>query len=271
MTQASRRRAFEGIIYAMQIGDTMRNANKHVTALALTAACVAYASGSSEQALPAGFDPSQVVMRLERGRCHGSCPEYSVEIRGDGSVTYEGKSSVLVEGKLDWTIPHADVVALIDEIQKAGYFELKDEYSDGSFDGPHCESLFTIANKTKSVSDRGGSSCKPNAPTDKCVPDRVRAIHDAIDRHSGAIGLTQGNDRTIALLEQARFDFHATAAANALLFALEEMNTGLARELLSRGAPMNGGGLDFSSLRENCILLQSCSCQPPAMSNSRGR
>ena len=218
----------------------------HVTALALTAACTAYASGSSDQEFPASFDLSQVVMRLERGQCHGSCPEYSVEIHGDGSVTYEGKSSVLVEGKLDWIIPHADVVALIDELQKAGYFKLKDEYSDGSFGGPHCKSLLTIANKTKSVSDGGGSACKPNAPTDKCVPDRVRAIHDAIDRYSGATGLTQGDGRTIPLLERARFDFNSTAAASALLFALEKMNTGLARELLSRGAPVNGGGLDLS-------------------------
>jgi hypothetical protein len=41
---------------------------------------------------------SEVVNRLERTACYGTCPAYSVEIRGDGSVHYDGRAFVAVRG-----------------------------------------------------------------------------------------------------------------------------------------------------------------------------
>ncbi|HLA71042.1 MAG TPA: DUF6438 domain-containing protein [Steroidobacteraceae bacterium] len=223
---------------------TLRPDLNLVAVFALTLAYTANASGPDDQAFPASFDLSQVVVRLERGQCHHiNCPEYAVEIRGDGAVAYEGKSSVLIEGNYNWTIPQADVAALIDEFRKAGFFHLKDEYRSEA----NVESRLTIANKTKTVStSMGGSICEPDAPTSSCVPERLLAMQAAIDRFSRATELTQGNGRTIALLEQTGFAFHSSFAASALLFALDKMNTEIAGELLSRGAPLNGGGLEPS-------------------------
>src|SRR5688572_30657601 len=224
-------------------GTLMRIANKRLAALALTGICTAYASAAENQAFPADFDPFQLELRLETSQCHGSCPEYRMEIRGDGRVVYEGKSSVLVKGKLAWIVPPADVTALIDELRKSDFFELADEYSDGNFGPPTIKTRLTIAKRTKFVSTKG-ATCKTDAPADKCVPVQVEAMQDAIDRLLGMSRVTEGDAGTIPLLEKAGFDFRSSAAASAVLLALGNRNTGLAREFLARGAPMHGGSLE---------------------------
>ena len=48
---------------------------------------------------PKVSEASKVEIRLMRGVCFGWCPAYVVDITGDGSVTYEGFSSVAVSGR----------------------------------------------------------------------------------------------------------------------------------------------------------------------------
>ena len=43
-------------------------------------------------------DWNTLKITLTRGPCFGSCPAYSVEIDGDGTVRYNGKGWVAIEG-----------------------------------------------------------------------------------------------------------------------------------------------------------------------------
>src|SRR5215469_331447 len=42
---------------------------------------------------------NSLVITLERTACFGSCPDYAVEIRGDGEVHYHGRYCVATKGE----------------------------------------------------------------------------------------------------------------------------------------------------------------------------
>ena len=65
-----------------------------------TAAATVAEAGATRESTSLGKDRSVpadtkgTVVRLERSECYGTCPSYSVEIHGDGSVEYEGKEDL---------------------------------------------------------------------------------------------------------------------------------------------------------------------------------
>lgn len=97
-------------------------------ALALLAsACVARTGEQANQIRES--DLETVVITLERSACFGPCPIYTLSIQGDGTVTYDGKRFVKVEGRRTYKIPKSDVKKLVEQFYKIGYFSLKDEYT----------------------------------------------------------------------------------------------------------------------------------------------
>ena len=82
--------------------------------------------------VPAGqISLSDVEVRLVRsptGGCVGPCVNnYTVVIRGDGTVQYKG--SGLVEGSRTRSISPDDVVALVNEFLRARFFNALDTYA----------------------------------------------------------------------------------------------------------------------------------------------
>src|SRR5436305_10435231 len=76
---------------------------------------------------------------LERTWCNGTCPIYTVTVRRDGTVTYDGEEYVKVRGHRSRRISSEQFQQLVREIQRIGFFKLKDEYTskehpDGSFE-----------------------------------------------------------------------------------------------------------------------------------------
>jgi hypothetical protein len=58
------------------------------------------------------------------------CPAYSIVIARDGTVMYEGISSVKERGKRTFTIPVKLVKQLIADFERIKFFELQDEYTE---------------------------------------------------------------------------------------------------------------------------------------------
>jgi len=123
-------------------------------------------------------NPEKTIIRMERYQCYGFCPVYSVEIRGDGTVIYEGKKFVRVKGKREFKIPAAKVMWLVREFEKVNYFSLAAEYvtvvkEDGTVttisDLPGTDTWFSLNGKTKSVYDYIGG------------PDSLRELERKID------------------------------------------------------------------------------------------
>lgn len=84
---------------------------------------VAVACGSTALAAPIE------KIQLQRTRCFGPCPVYTLTIQNDGSVAFEGKDHVLHKGTATSTITAADWEFLVAALQRADFSALKDHYS----------------------------------------------------------------------------------------------------------------------------------------------
>jgi Domain of unknown function (DUF6438) len=115
-----------------------------------------------------------VLISLERSVCFGFCPDYTVTINEAGDVHYVGRRSVNVVGEQRATIPRADVLHLLNEFDRIGFSNLRNEYRANVSDLPTYTVTLTRGGVTKTVVDFGG----PGAG----MPESVRALQDEIDR-----------------------------------------------------------------------------------------
>ena len=113
-------------------------------------------------------------IRQERGGCLGDCPDYSVEINGDGSVTYQGQDNVSVHGLRRWQVPQADVRALYKSFLKADFFWLFDEYRWNVADMPEFHVSIAFDGHAKTVVDYMGYRIG--------MPRAVSGLEEQIDR-----------------------------------------------------------------------------------------
>lgn len=94
-----------------------------------------------------------IEITIQRTVCYGTCPDYEVTLRGDGTVRYTGRQYVRITGTHSWKVDPAAVRALAREMEQAGYFELKDEYTAMITDNPTTWTTLTIGPRTKKIKD----------------------------------------------------------------------------------------------------------------------
>lgn len=102
-------------------------------------------------------DWDSLVITLDRTMCFGTCPDYRVEIRGDGSVTYEGRHYVEVTGTQSAKIPVEAVHALFEKFRDAEFFWSQDEYAAEITDFPTYEVSISFDGVNKSIRDYAGT------------------------------------------------------------------------------------------------------------------
>ena len=68
-------------------------------------------------------------LTLERTRCYGACPSYCIVVFADGRVDYEGREFVKTIGKAVRQLSRVELGDLVDEINRANYFQLRDRYA----------------------------------------------------------------------------------------------------------------------------------------------
>ena len=98
-------------------------------------------------------DWNSLRIKLERTGCFGMCPAYSIEIRGDGSVTFNGGSFSLISGVHRESISSTAVANLVNEFRRADYFSLKDKYVTNVTDMPRYTTSIEL-DGNKKTSDR---------------------------------------------------------------------------------------------------------------------
>ena len=104
---------------------------------------------------------------LERGACFFNCPIYSVTIAADGGVTYVGTNFVRVSGEQHATIPRAEVTRLAALVERARFFDLKDNYQGQMTDRASERITVRRHGRTKSVREYVGEEAgMPHAVTE---------------------------------------------------------------------------------------------------------
>ncbi len=110
---------------------------------------------------------------LERIGCLGSCPDYKVTILGNGSVRYEGRAYVRVEGVRKRTISLSVVQKLVQNLRDEDFFHWEEKKSV-CLDFPETHITATLKGQQKHVLEGCNS------------PGQILKLADEIDRMSGA-------------------------------------------------------------------------------------
>ncbi len=107
---------------------------------------------------PPKTDVSKVVITYEATPCFGHCPSYKITITGATQIiTYQGFQNVDSIGTYTKPYPNDSIIALVNEFDKAKFFELEDKYLGYISDFPSQITTYTIDGKTKKVTDRQGA------------------------------------------------------------------------------------------------------------------
>lgn len=91
------------------------------TAESTTPSATASATVSAPR-LGDGPIPDTAELSLERTGCVGPCPEYTVTLRADGQVTYDGRGFVKTFGTATKKVNAAKARALFDRLKTNGFF-----------------------------------------------------------------------------------------------------------------------------------------------------
>ena len=200
-------------------------------------------SGPSDRAFPLNPDPRLVRIALRRSACFGTCPDYGIELRGDGEVSYRGSREVLIEGEHHWQVSPAAVAQLVQRLRQADYFKLDGYYVFHATDLPTYITRLSIGRQQKFVLDYGGQEAKSfglpaGSVEDPHMPGVVTELEDAIDQVSGATSWVEGDANTMARLRQANWNFGSEATGRGLALLIRDCKAGLAADFIRAGAPV---------------------------------
>lgn len=161
---------------------------------------------ATQAAFPVIHDWSSLNIRMQRLGCTLPCPSYSVEISGNGSVTFIGGISVAVPGRHQSQISHDALAQLLDRFRGANFLALDDEYRFKAPDLPTTILTLSFDGVNKSVTDYAGEQIG--------MPQAVRDLEDSIDEAARTAVWTSGNRETIPALAAEGWNFKAEDAEN---------------------------------------------------------
>lgn len=118
------------------------------------------------RAFPDIRDWNSLRLSLTRTRCFGTCPAYSVEIRGDGSVRYQGEGCVAEKGAQTARLARVDIERLLTAFRRADFFSLRDYYMEGSVDDTAVVLSLRYDNHAKRVVDFAETDDMPRPAAD---------------------------------------------------------------------------------------------------------
>lgn len=177
-------------------------------------------------------DWNSVRIGLSRSGCFGTCPSYSVEIAGDGSVTYDGRSFVTFTGHHRGFTPPRSVIDLVRQFEKADFYSLADKFVSPVTDNPTYTLNISIDGLRKQVVDYVGLQSG--------MPLSVSKLEGEVDRIAGSERWITGNADTVAALEAEHWDFKSAEAASSLARAAARGDAAVVRDLVQAGVPVIG-------------------------------
>jgi len=199
-------------------------------------------------------DLKSLRITLKRTTCFGSCPAYTVEISGDGSVVYQGQSYVVLTGEHHDQISKEALSQILDAFRKADYFSLKDQYAFGVTDNPTTITSIAFDGTKKSVIDYVGEQAG--------MPHAVAQLEQTVDRVAGTLKWVYGNAETLPSLMREKWDFKSAEAGLTLVrAACERFNRALMadpaliRELVVAGVPPDAHGPNGRTALE-CVAAE---------------
>lgn len=177
-------------------------------------------------------DWNSLRIALNRTRCFGTCPAYTVVIHGDGSVDFNGKAFVMIVGNHHAKISTEAVHDLVSAFRRADYFSLNNEYATFVTDCPSYTTSISFDGVTKSVQDYMG--------TGSGMPEVVGDLEEEIDTTAHTAKWIQETSETWPSLVSEHWDLRAASDTNSALFAgvVAHGSDDLIKHFVIAGAPV---------------------------------
>jgi acetamidase/formamidase len=122
---------------------------------------------------------------LERTVCFGTCPDYKLTIKSDGSVTFEGKRFTKTSGIAKGKISIADYRALVSEFEKINYFSLPDKFIPGTKECPQVITDMPSANTSIRLNGKAKAVDHYYGCGEQGALTKLTALEDKIDKVAG--------------------------------------------------------------------------------------
>ncbi len=135
--------------------------------------------------------PSDLLITMDKPLCQGfeNCQIYKITVKADGTVLFEGKQYTEIKGKTKRKISEEEVKELIKEFEKAGYFNLIDNYNyetcPNSFTDSHDVNTSIQMNGNKKSVNHYLGCVGHNTEFEKSLND-LEILEDKIREISGA-------------------------------------------------------------------------------------
>lgn len=181
---------------------------------------------------PQIHDWNSLRMSLERTGCLGTCPAYSVEVHGDGTVLYNGAAYVAVLGKHRGQISQQAVLDIFNAFRDSDYFSLRNSYRTGITDNPTFTTSIQFDGHSKQVVDYVGLAVG--------MPAAVNKLENTIDELADAARWTKGNSATVPALAAENWNFKSSETADTLARVTMYGSADAVRDLIAAGVPLNG-------------------------------
>ena len=160
--------------------------------VSVTAVVLLLAAGCARGAQTTPAEPVEIT--LQRTACFGTCPDYTVTLKDDGTVLYTGRQYVKTPGEHTWKIEPAAVRALAREMDAAGFFELQDAYTAMITDNPTTFTSLRIGSRSKKVKDYVAG------------PPKLKDIEAKIDEVSGVLKYVAPDRKLVEAIEHGDTD-----------------------------------------------------------------
>jgi hypothetical protein len=166
----------DALIYAMHFRPWIINQHAAAVTFQTSLPLAPPEQYGAQRPFPASIDTSGVTIGLERQGCEGLCPAYSVQLKGDGTVDYDGHAYVATTGHQVAHVSRASVAGLIEQFRRANFLSSLPTYS-GAYDGGDDVIRLTLNGSIYEVRDESGLLAG--------LPTSILALEDAIDETAG--------------------------------------------------------------------------------------
>lgn len=131
--------------------------------------------------------PEDLLITLTRSLCYGTCPAYTLSVKSDGSVLFEGEKFTKTVGKAEAKISGEKVRQLMKEFEDADYLNLNGKYDNQNCyqvtDNPSAITSIQIRGKQKSIDHYRG--CKQGTDDFEKELAKLTQLENKIDEIVG--------------------------------------------------------------------------------------
>jgi hypothetical protein len=89
---------------------------------------LSFSETKAQTFLNKGKIPKDLEISLERTVCFGTCPDYKLTIKNNGSVAFRGGRFTKIKGKRSGKITQPALKSIVTEFKKIDFFSFQDNY-----------------------------------------------------------------------------------------------------------------------------------------------